>query len=72
LLFFADFTVNQVDDSKNVGLYALGITPYSTDTETASGTKKPFFAWEASFQVDAPKASGNPGVYIPGSSRDSA
>ncbi len=65
-LFFVDYTVNQVDDPTNVGLYALGITPYTTDTETASGAKKPFFAWEASFQVDPPTVSGDPGVYAPG------
>lgn len=65
-LFFVDNTVNQVDDPTNVGLYALGFTPYTTETETASGAKKPFFAWEASFQVDPPTVSGNPGVYVPG------
>ena len=65
-LFFVDYTVNQVDDPTNVGLYALGITPYTTDTETASGAKKPFFAWEASFQVSPPTVSGDPGVYVPG------
>ncbi len=65
LLFFADFTVNEIDDPRNVGLYALGVTPYTTQTETASGAKKPFFAWEGSFQVDAPKAPGDPGIYVP-------
>jgi len=66
-LFFVDYTVNQVDDPTNVGLYALGFTPYTTETQTASGEKKPFFAWEGSFQVDPPQVSGDPGVYVPAS-----
>jgi len=66
-LFFVESTENQVDDPTNVGLYALGFTPYTTETQTASGEKKPFFAWEGSFQVDPPKVSGDPGVYVPAS-----
>ncbi len=52
-LYFGDFTVN--GDSTNVGIYSLGLAPYTSDPQTASGKPKPLFAWEH---------TGVPGVYI--------
>ena len=64
-LYFADFTVNTAVDPDNVGLYALGVAPYTTDPLTASGTPKPFYVWSGSFQNGKPSDPGTPGVYVP-------
>jgi len=64
-LDFIDFPINDVDDPKNVGLYALGAAPYTTDHYAADGTKKPFFVWLNSFQSDNKKDPGRSGIYIP-------
>jgi hypothetical protein len=64
-VFLVDFPVNQVDDPRNVGLYALGVTPYTAQPKNPDGTDKPFFSWEGSFRAGAPKASGTPGIYVP-------
>ena len=64
-IYFADFPINQVDDPKNVGIYALGVEPYSFDRGTADGGTKPFFVWAGSFQLDNGEATGSPGVYMP-------
>jgi len=63
-LYFADCTVNQVEDPNNVGLYALGVAPYSADPRTASGAPKPFFAWTGSHYNDNGITYGDPGVYV--------
>ena len=55
-LFFADYTVNQAEGSENLGIYSLGVAPYTAHPYTASGGPKPLFAWES---------TGTPGVYIP-------
>jgi len=64
-LFIADYPVNQVDDPQNVGIYALGVTPYTTQVKNPDGTDKPFFSWEGSFRVNPPAPSGDPGIYVP-------
>jgi len=64
-LDFIDFPVNQVDDPKNVGLYALGVAPYSTDPYTAAGVKKPYYVWLDSFASEDGVGTGDPGVYVP-------
>ena len=64
-LNFIDFPVNEVDDPKNVGLWALGVAPYSTDPYTATGAKKPFYVWMNSFGSGGDFATRNPGVYVP-------
>jgi hypothetical protein len=64
-LHFVDYTINQVDDPRNVGLYALGIAPHTDNPYTASGAKKPFYVWGSQFDIEDHKATGTPGVYIP-------
>ena len=64
-LYFADLTAN-THDANNVGLYALGVTPYSAERFTASGAAKPFYVWTGSFQLDDNNlVKGDPGVYVP-------
>jgi hypothetical protein len=55
-LYFSLYTVNQAGGSKNVGIYSLGVAPYTAHPYTAGGDPKPLFAWES---------TGTPGVYIP-------
>jgi hypothetical protein len=64
-LYFADFTVNTAVDPHNVGIYALGVTPYTAHTRDASGALKPFYLWSGSFQNGKPSDPGTPGVYVP-------
>jgi len=64
-LDFIDFPVNDVDDPKNVGLYALGVAPYTTEHYAADGTKKPFYVWLNSFQFDNKTNPGRAGIYVP-------
>jgi hypothetical protein len=64
-LYFADFIANQVDEPDNVGFYALGVTPYEADPNTASGEKKPFYAWAGQFSNRGGETRGTPGVYVP-------
>ena len=64
-LYFADYTVNQVDDPNNVGIYALGVVPSRDSGYTASGAKKPFNAWASQFGIKNHTATGDPGVYVP-------
>ena len=62
-LFFADFTVNEVIDPDNVGLYALGVTPWIDDpVHSCTG---PFYAWACSIHADESDENGYPGVYVP-------
>lgn len=61
-LFFADFTVNEVEDTDNVGLYGLGVTAW-TDHRGA-GASEPFFYWAGSFRVDTSDPDGYPGVFV--------
>lgn len=66
-VFFADFTVNEVIDPDNVGLYALGVTPWvSHETwDELLGQAKPFYAWARSIHADEGDETGYPGVYVP-------
>jgi hypothetical protein len=63
-LFFADFVANVLYPD-NVGIYALGVAPYSADPLTASGAPKPFFAWSGAFDNGNYEDPGTPGVYVP-------
>jgi hypothetical protein len=65
-LYFADYSVNQVDDPNNVGLYALGVAPYNAHGYTdPTASSKAFDTWASQFGIDNHKATGEPGVYIP-------
>jgi hypothetical protein len=67
-LFFADFTVNEVIDPNNVGLYALGVTPWPEDHQwwtLETPSTEPFFAWIESIHADESDENGYPGVYVP-------
>lgn len=61
-LFFADFTVNDVYDPDNVGIYGLGVTPRTDDRN--SGTTEPFSWWASSIEADESNAVGYPGVWV--------
>jgi Domain of unknown function (DUF5104) len=63
-LNFLDYAVNQIDDPNNVGLYAIGVAPYTTDPYTSSGAKKPLEAWDSQFGEKDHQATGDPGVFI--------
>lgn len=62
-LYFADFTVNDLIDPENVGLYALGITPWTEGPKT--GEAKAFQFWALGFQLEGPGSDSYPGVYQP-------
>lgn len=62
ILFFADFTVNEVYDPDNVGIYGLGVIPWTADIH--SGDAEPFSWWAGSFHADAGDPYGYPGVYV--------
>jgi hypothetical protein len=64
-LYFADFSVNNLDDPDNVGLYALGVVPYADDAYSSTGPKNPFDVWASQFGIVDHKATGDPGVYVP-------
>jgi hypothetical protein len=62
-LFFADFTVNDLVDPDNVGIYAMGLTPWTGDNVT--GGSKAFSEWAGAIHYDGTHAKGYPGVYVP-------
>jgi hypothetical protein len=62
-LVFKDFTVNDAIDPENVGLYALGVTPWTEDVH--SGPAQLLFAWSGSIDMEGPGEKGYPGVYVP-------
>jgi len=62
-LFFADFTVNEVENPDNVGVYALGVTPWTEDLH--SGEAEPFFDWAGGIHLKEDGPNGYPGVYVP-------
>lgn len=69
-LFFADFTTNEIIDPTNVGLYALGATPWPEDHHSwivEAPSEQPFFIWAESIHADESDERGYPGVYVPGS-----
>jgi hypothetical protein len=61
-LVFKDFTAN-ANDPDNVGLYGLGIAPWSENPQT--GPAEPLFVWAGSIQMDGNGQNGYPGIYIP-------
>jgi Domain of unknown function (DUF5104) len=68
-LFFADFTVNEIIDPNNVGLYALGVTPWPEDHHSwivEAPSTDPFFIWAESIHADESDENGYPGVFVPG------
>ena len=69
-LFFSDFTLNEVVNPDNVGLYALGVGPWteSSDPEQYSGSAESFLRWVGSMTLDGhendyPGENGYAGVY---------
>lgn len=65
-LYFADFTVNQVEDPNNIGLYALAVAPHNAEPYTKpTASSKAFNAWAGQFENVNGKTTGNPGVYVP-------
>lgn len=68
-LYFADFTVNQIEDPNNVGLYALGVAPYNAHGFThPTAASKAFNAWTSQFSTKSGKL-GPPSVYVYGQQR---
>lgn len=68
VLFFADFTVNEIIDPNNVGLYALGVMPWPEDHHSwvvEAPSTDPFFIWAESIHADERDEKGYPGVYVP-------
>ena len=61
-LVFADFTVNDLNPD-NVGLYALGVTPWAEDRN--SGDSGLLFSWVFSMTIDESDEEGYPGIYVP-------
>ena len=61
-LFFALFTVNEVDPD-NVGLYGLGVAAWADDR--GHGPSGPFFSWAAAMTIDGSHEAAYPGVYFP-------
>ena len=61
-LAFVDFTVNDLYNRDNVGIYGLGMIPL-TD-EKFSGVAEPFYWWAGRIREDESKADGYPGVYV--------
>ncbi|CAN5330462.1 hypothetical protein BH11ACT5_BH11ACT5_14080 [soil metagenome] len=62
-LFFADFTVNGVENPDNVGIYGLGVTPWTEDRQ--SGASRPFFTWAGAIHLEGDGEYGYPGIYVP-------
>jgi hypothetical protein len=61
--FFADFTVNDVVNPDNVGIYAMGVTPWTDEHDI--GPAQLFFAWAGSMSADERFEKAYPGVYFP-------
>lgn len=65
-LYFADFTVNQIEDPNNVGLYALGVAPYNAHGFThPTAASTAFNAWTSQYLTKSGKL-GPPSVYVYG------
>lgn len=62
-LFFAAFTVNDLVDPDNVGIYALGVTPWTEDDDSVQADS--FFTWAAATHIRQNEPEGYPGVYVP-------
>jgi hypothetical protein len=64
-LYFANVTLD-TPHPKYLGVYALGIVPYTTDPSAASGAPKPLYLWASQFGMPSYTPTGVPGVYHPG------
>jgi len=63
-LCFADFTVNDVINPNNVGIYLLGVAPWTEDP--LEGATEPFIRWARGVKADESNSDTSyPGVYIP-------
>jgi hypothetical protein len=63
-LYFADISAS-TKDPKSVGLYALGVQPYTANPLTASAAAKRFFVWANSHLLENGEPTGTPGAYVP-------
>jgi hypothetical protein len=64
-VYFFEYTIDQ-PDTASVGLYALGVAPYSSKSGTKSAPSTQFFTWVASLTPNKDgKISGPAGVYVP-------
>ena len=61
-LSFADFTVNDLYNRDNVGIYGLGMIPLTDDRY--SGIAEPFYWWTGRIRENESKVEGYPGVYV--------
>ena len=61
-LFFADFTRNDAIDPDNVGIYALGVTPWADDLDSVP--MDAFLYWTSTITYDESNEEGYPGVYV--------
>jgi hypothetical protein len=61
-LFFADFTVNEISDPDNVGIYGLGIAPWTDNLDL--GPTDTFLYWTSKIKYDESDPEGYPGVYV--------
>ena len=63
-LYFADISAS-TKDPKSVGIYALGVQPYTANPLTASAAAKRFFVWANSHLLENGEPTGTPGAYVP-------
>jgi hypothetical protein len=64
-VYFADYSVNQLDDPNNVGLYALRVAPFNAyPTTRPTAASEAFFAWQSQFDIRNHKATGVPSVFV--------
>jgi hypothetical protein len=62
-LIFKDFTVNELIDPDNVGLYGLGVVAWSDDMESRPVVG--LYSWAGSIHKDGVGQYGYPGIYVP-------
>ena len=62
-VIFKDFTVNELIDPDNVGLYGLGVVAWSDDMESRPVVG--LYSWAGSIHKDGVGQYGYAGVYIP-------
>ena len=61
-LALLEFTVNDNFDPENVGVYGMGVLPWSDDVE--SGPTEAMGHWGAAIELDTSNPEGYPGVYV--------
>jgi hypothetical protein len=62
-LYFSDFTVNDLVNPENVGIYGLGVVPASDPPYTSAGQQ--FADWASAMRLETNLAAGYPGVFVP-------